>query len=133
MSTESGKTCVECKIGWHESEPHEVRAGSEPYTHSEYHVVLCAKHDGSMAEKLAEVLRGAIAAISDPWKGCECGDCGHCGQAIRVKEFLSEALAAYDELQGLTCSKCHRPRSWHSEESGHMMDHPYDELQGRKG
>ncbi len=116
MSTESGKTCVECK-------PIVSRVFAPVVAREKFiGVKLCPLHDGSMAEKLAEALREARKYIhinSQYWE--------HLGSESAM------LLRTYDELQGPTCSECHRPRNWHSEESGHMMDHPYSELQGRKG
>ncbi len=73
MGTESGKTCGECK-----SEPRLVMG-----VHRRYVVILCKKHDGSMA-KLAEALR----RFHDR-EGCNNPTCP-----------TGQLLAAYDELQG---------------------------------
>ncbi len=76
MSTESGKTCVECQIVW----------AGERYE-SGYQVVKpCKQHDGSMAEKLAEALRFAHGTHRFSYQEEACGIC--------------QLLAAYDELQG---------------------------------
>ncbi len=79
MSAESGKTCRDCKAEFYMINPPKF-AG----------VHLCPLHDGSMAEKLAEALRGlTFSHRADFGCGYQSESCHAC-----------KTLAAYDELQG---------------------------------
>ncbi len=88
MSTESGKTCVECK-------PVQEDRGGRSFVHmvNTGVVQLCPLHDGSMAEKLAEALRRKVTHHDN---GINCALYGSTGQPCSDCQLL----AAYDELQG---------------------------------
>lgn len=55
------KTCENCRIGWHESDPHEVKSGSEPYTHTESHVEMCPKH--AAVDDLESLITGMVGYL----------------------------------------------------------------------
>ncbi len=89
MSTESGKTCVECFEIFTRTCAHVDQLECERGCWNRI-VKLCPLHNGSMAEKFAEALREMITHH----------DRGYGPLTRGMRNRFDTMLAAYDELQG---------------------------------